>query len=457
MIRRRDLALRWRIAVLSGFAIALLSVAASLISYWVVRSSLFENLEQGLRADVSAVVRAQSERGPAQAALQQGPTGGLYIQLYNPQGEFVTSSDDTFGPRRAIPADELLAALAGPGMWRGELGGRPVRAALMANETPPSIAVVLAPTDFISVALRRLAEAMAFTALFLTLLSVFIGYLVAAAAMRPITDLAAIAAKLDAEHLDPIDYQGPSDEVSQLANVLNELMGRLRASFDAQRSFLAETSHELRTPLTSLQGFLDRAVRRAGPEMQDELEDARRIAQSMSRLVVDLLQLSRGELVREYDPHLLDPYHDILRPVAEEFFGVQLRARSGSLLLGDPERLRQLIRNLTANAVRASGDPSKVRLELEAAGQQLILRVRDEGSGISPETLPRIFEKFYHGRGGGTGLGLAIAKQIVDLHDGEITVESELGKGSVFSVRLPAYLESDEGDEGVPAEVMAGS
>ena len=262
--------------------------------------------------------------------------------------------------------------------------------------------------------------------------------------MRPITELAGLAAQLDPNHLEEIAYRGPKDEVGQLNEVLNGLISRLKVSIDAQRTFLAETSHELRTPLTSLQGFLDRAVRRADPEVREELNDAKRIAQTMARLVADLLQLSRGELVREVVPHLLDPYTDLLEPVAEEFPGVGLVGSPGELLLGDPERLRQLLRNLTANAVRATGDPGAVVLRLETQPDCITLEVADRGPGIPPEALPHIFDKFYKGAGGGAGLGLAIAKQIAEVHEGRIIVKSLAGEGTLFRVELPQLEDEEE-------------
>ena len=464
MIVRGGIPLRWRIAILSSLAVALLSIVAAFIAFAVVRSSLTGDLQRSLREDVvrvaqdyggvtgaegNAVEDETAEAAGTQAedsTLQippQGPTGGVVIQLYNAEGTFIAASDDDTQDYTAdnlvIPAS-VVASASEIIDWRGTLAGRPVRAAL----APVSFGVVavVSPSTYIGTALNQLARALAITGTALILLSSLIGYLVAAAAMRPITQLANLAAQLDPNHLAPIVYQGPKDEVGQLNYVLNDLIVRLRASMDAQRSFLAETSHELRTPLTSLQGFLDRAVRRAPPEVRSDLEDVRRIARTMSRLVADILQLSRGQLVREFVPHLLDPYFDILQPVAEEFPGVRLDAEPESLLLGDPERLRQLIRNLTANAVRATGDPKKVVLSLCQLDHSIVLSVCDSGPGIAPDILPNIFEKFYKGAGGGAGLGLAIARQIAEVHQGDIEVESVYGQGTTFRVTLPTFAET---------------
>lgn len=464
MVSRRGVALRWRIALFSSLAIAFLSVLASVAAYAVVRSSLVGDLRAALEVDVARVAAeyntVQDETGTAQTEgesegspngelapgdLQSVATGGVIIQLYSASGARFAASNDTDEVDNdfLLPTEIVTSALTQPRSWRGEIAGEAVQAALAPVRfgATEGVVAVLSPADYIGAALAQLARVLAVVAGVLILLSIVLGYLVAAAAAYPVTQLAAAAAQLGPDHLIPIEYTGPDDEVGRLSMVLNDLVERLKTSIDAQRTFLAETSHELRTPLTSLQGFLDRSVRRAPPSLRGDLEDAQRIARSMSRLVADLLQLTRGQLVREYVPHLLDPATDILRPVAEEFPGVRLEARSGSLLLGDPERLKQLVRNLTANAVRATENPRKVTLGLVTTDEHIVLLVRDRGPGISEELLPHLFEKFHKGAGGGAGLGLAIAKQIADAHSGSIEVDSFRGRGTTFRVTLPAVEE----------------
>lgn len=457
-LAQRGLSLRWRIATLSSVAIALLSIIASLTAYWVVQQSLHGDLRRALREDAQRVARIYGSdysngHDNDSPYLPEGPTGGVVVQIYSAQGQLLASSSDIFS-QAAIDPEQVSRSREELQEWQGELAQRRMRAALVPIGSGSAIVAVLSSTAFITAALQQLARALIITAVLLTVLSGVIGYLLAVAAMNPISQLAKRAAQLDPEHLTPIRIDHPDDprdELTQLSKVLNELIERLRRTIDMQRSFLAETSHELRTPLTSLQGFLERATRNAPPAIRRDLEDATRIAQSMSRLVADLLQLTRNDLTREFEPHLLDPYNDLLKPIAEEFTGVYLRGEAGGLLLGDPERLKQLMRNLTANAVRASGDPASVILRLEQSPEQHILSVYDLGPGIPPEVLPNIFNKFYKGAGGGAGLGLAIAKQIVEAHQGHIEVESHLGYGTTFRVSLPAFHDEDDDDAPAPA------
>ena len=446
MFIRRGLPLRWRIAGLTTLAITVLSLVASVTTYFVVQRSLITDLQARLRDDAVRVAQVYNEGvGSLQDVLS---VSSVFVQLYDPQGNLIVGA----GPFQdsetaAIDFDPRTLYELGPVTdWRDNLAGRPVQAAISISRV--GFVAVLAETSFISDALRQLARSLIFTAVALILLSTLAGYLVAYLSMRPLTYLARLAARLGPERLEPIGYEGPRDEVAQLAHVLNDLVARLKVASDAQRSFLAETSHELRTPLTSLQGFLDRASRQAYPGVKRDLDDAKRISHTMSRLVADLLQLSRGELVREIVPHLLDPYEDILRPVAEEYPGVRVVARAGETLVGDPERLRQLIRNLTANAVRAcGGDAQQVSLHLDAAETLIILEVKDSGPGIPDDILPLIFNKFYKGAGGGAGLGLAIAKQIAEAHGGTLSVKSTVGEGTIFRLTLPDIETGGETEE----------
>jgi two-component system, OmpR family, sensor kinase len=444
-LRTGGLPLTWRVAALAALAIAVLSLVAILAAYLVVRSSLHADLQRALRTDASTVAELYRQGGQGSVRSRvTGPTGGVVVQVYDPTGALLVASKPAFErPQAAIPPSDVASAEAGTLLWSGMLDGRPMEAALAPFDV--GVVAVLADPAYIGAALAGLSRALLLTAAIVVALSLLVGYLVAGAALRPITRLSRLAGELGPERLDPIPYEGPGDEVGRLTKSLNGLLARLREAMDAQRAFLAETSHELRTPLTSLQGFLERASRHADERSRRDVEDARRVSRGMNRLVEDLLQLSRGELVREVSPHLVDVCQDVLVQVREEFPGVHLAAEPTALVLGDPERLRQLVRNLTANAVRASAGGDGVRLALTGEGGVVWLRVEDDGPGIAPEVLPHIFEKFYKGAGGGAGLGLAIARQIARHHGGDISVESRPGR-TVFTVRLPRVELGDEGD-----------
>ncbi|HEX7000754.1 MAG TPA: HAMP domain-containing sensor histidine kinase [Trueperaceae bacterium] len=442
--RRPGLPLTWRVAVLAGAATALLAGLTLVVSYVIVRSGMYDDLRRSLRQDAASLAAVYATGEGSAGTSLTGPTGGVVLQVYGPGAQLLAASRTEWeSPLAAIPPDVIVGAGLVPTAWSGELLDQPVEVALAPFAV--GVVAVIADPSYIEQTLATLSRTLLVVAAALVVLSLLVGYLVAAASLRPVTRLARRVSRLEPDAIEPLEYDGPRDEVARLTETVNDLLARLRAARHAQRVFLAETSHELRTPLTSLRGFLDRAARRAGPAAAEDLEDARRVTGTMARLVEDLLQLSRGEIVREPNPHLVDLSQDVLRPVAAEFKGVSVAAESPALVVGDPVRLRQLVRNLVANAVRAATAPGSVTLRLttEGEGGMARIEVEDDGPGIPPDQQERIFEKFYKGAGGGSGLGLAIAQQVAKHHDGALTVESRPGR-TVFTVRLPLVQEEDE-------------
>jgi two-component system, OmpR family, sensor kinase len=150
----------------------------------------------------------------------------------------------------------------------------------------------------------------------------------------------------------------------------------------------------------------------------------------------DLLVLARGEVTRPLSPSLVD-LRDLLQRVLAEYPGVHLRANATAHVVGDPDRLMQVMRNLVRNGVQAVGTPEGVRLALEAGVEEHVLTVDDDGPGMDAETLPRVFERGFR-RGRGTGVGLTISKDVVELHGGTIEARSGHGGGACFVVRLPS-------------------
>ncbi|HNQ99573.1 MAG TPA: HAMP domain-containing sensor histidine kinase [Trueperaceae bacterium] len=429
------LALTWRVALLAGAAIALLAGLTMVVAYQVVRAGLYQELRRTIKEDARVVAALYSSgEGSAHTSLS-GPTGGVVLQVYDPAGNLLVASRPEFErPSAALPPTDVMAGRGVPTTWSGLVDGKKMEGALAPFEL--GVVVVLTDPAYIGAVLADLSRNLLIAAVLLVVVSLLVGYVVAAASLRPLSRLARLAGTLGPDHLEPIQYDGPRDEVGRLTAALNGLVERLRQALDSQRVFLAETSHELRTPLTSLRGFLDRAVRRAKPEVRDDLTDAQRVAGSMTRLVEDLLQLSRGQLVVDPNPHLVELRSDVLGPVADEFPGVRVASGQPALVLGDPQRLAQMVRNLTANAVRAASGTGAVTLGLESDGGFATVSVSDDGPGIPAEMLEKIFEKFYKGAGGGSGLGLAIARQVAEHHSGAIEVESWPGS-TVFRVRLP--------------------
>lgn len=217
--------------------------------------------------------------------------------------------------------------------------------------------------------------------------------------------------------------------------------------------FVANASHELRTPLASVLGFIETLQ---GPAKNDEAAREKFLgimadqARRMARLVGDLLSLSRIEQNQHIRPNtpidlrsIVSQIVDGLRAMAQES-AVDLRLAPGGpvVVLGDRDELLRLAENLIENAIKY-GAPAPVDVSVEMRDGQGWLTVRDHGPGIAAEHLPRLTERFYRVDAGasrakgGTGLGLALVKHIVARHRGQLSIQSELGKGATFAVSVP--------------------
>jgi heavy metal sensor kinase len=280
------------------------------------------------------------------------------------------------------------------------------------------------------------------------------GWLLARRALRPVDRMAETARRISAEQLAArLEDRGANDELSRLAQTLNEMLGRLDTSFRQIRQFSADASHELQTPLTILKGEIEVALRmpRTPEEYQRILKSALEEIDRVARLVEGLLLLARADAgVLRMDLQPVD-----LAQLVEDVYGqakVLADRRKITLLLGvmeplsirgDYERLRQVLLNLVDNGIKYTPSGGRVTLSLQRDGEWASLRVTDTGIGLSPGDQEKIFERFYRSaedrsRGeGGAGLGLCIARSIAEAHGGKIQVESTPGLGSTFTVLLP--------------------
>ncbi len=288
-----------------------------------------------------------------------------------------------------------------------------------------------------------------------------LGWIMAGQALKPIGRMTEAASAIqEAQDLTRrIQYSGPGDEVGRLAETLNRMLERLHRAYQVleeagagMRRFVSDASHELRTPLTTIRGNVE-LLRKMGdtdPQTRAEaLGDIAGEAERMSRLVSDLLALARADsgFRLEMGPvNLGTLLAEIIRQssiLAGEvaFTEVGAGALEGVSVRGNADSLKQLFLILLDNAFLYTGDGGSVQVEGRLQGDRVEVVVRDTGTGIAENDLPRIFDRFYRAdkarQSGGTGLGLAIARWIVEQHGGTIGVQSRVGEGSAFTIRLP--------------------
>ncbi|MEM7735054.1 MAG: ATP-binding protein [Deinococcota bacterium] len=245
------------------------------------------------------------------------------------------------------------------------------------------------------------------------------------------------------------------DELRELSETLNHMLGRLQESFDTQRRFTADASHELRTPVTAIAGHVNYLLRRTktSPEQNDSLIVIKREAERMGKLVADLLELARADAGFRVDRRnmniveVAEAVHMEIAPVAGQATINVAPAQSVLMVRGDFDRLKQVMLNLIQNALNAGS--TAITLALFEERGRVVVEIADNGPGIPHEAIPHLFERFYRvdearsTRGNGSGLGLAIVKWVVDQHEGNVLVESHAGEGTVFTIYIPG-LEVEE-------------
>lgn len=271
--------------------------------------------------------------------------------------------------------------------------------------------------------------------------------------LRLVNQLREAADSIDAGKLDVRLPEQGSNEVGDLARSINRLIDRLRRRADAQTRFVADASHELATPVAGIRGYTNilRAWGADDPDVRDEAVNAiDRESRRMARLTGNLLTLVRSEQALEIRSVRFDlnmSCREVLAVAGTRYADKQQRLigpEEGSLLMmGDPDRTEDVISILVDNAAKYTPEHGRVSVQTRRKRDIVIIEVSDTGPGIPAADLPNIFERFYRSdasrsRGtGGFGLGLAIAKSLAEELGGTIDVQSELGRGTTFTVRLP--------------------
>jgi signal transduction histidine kinase len=365
-----------------------------------------------------------------------------------------------------MPLDPAALGTAEPVYTNVNINGRAMRvltSPMFARGELLANVQAVALLDAVNDARERLLLVMSVAGLLAVVGSVLVGALLARRVLKPITDITAAAASIArTDDLSTrLPWTGPMDELGRLTSVFNEMMGRLQDLFSVQQRFVADVSHELRTPLTAMRGNLDIMKRYGMDELS--LEAIESETERMSRLVNDLLLLARadyGGLTLELEPLDLDTvaleaHRQAQVLVKDRDLMVTLPRFEPVRVLAHGDRMKQLLLNLLSNAIKFTPDGGRISLSVYADGADAVIQVADTGIGIAPEDHKRIFERFWQAdssrvRGAenadSSGLGLAIVKWIVEAHHGTIEVESALGQGSTFTVRLPLLTDHPDSD-----------
>jgi two-component system OmpR family sensor kinase len=459
----------FRVQLALRFALTMLAVIAGVgvAATWSLRVILHRELDGTLLqlAEVEALAGA-STSGP-DFAFHEGvflartrlPRSELtrFAELWDGAGEPVVRSANLGDRDLPLPPAAMAAARGGaPGLATHEWNGERLRSLVyplrlvgaMHGSHFLQVAAPLAPVDAVMWRFAGLVALLGVTGA----ATAFAGaWFFARLATRPAEQIAAQAQAIEAGTLSArITAHAEVVEYASLVAVLNAMLGRLRAAFEAQRRFVADASHELRSPLTVMRGDLDVALRRerTAEELRAVLERMREEVDGMTALAGNLLLLARADAglpasaLGEAD--LADVVDRVVARSAglAESAGVALAASAAPApVRGDGALLERALGNLVENAVRHAPRGTHVAVRCATSGGVATLEVEDDGPGIAPEHAAHVFDRFYRadparGRDAGAGLGLPIARAIAEAHGGGLTLVRER-PGALFRMTLP--------------------
>lgn len=440
------------LVVVSGLGIISASVAVSA----VMRDVLYNQVDDELIAAQNGWARTTNVFGLDLTG--RPPTEYSLIKIY-PDGAV-----RYLNPYESMPqVDELVIGAAPETVDSTSESNSTSEWRAMATERDGVITVVAKNLDSEQILLRGLALVQLMIAVVVLMLIAIAGFWFIRRALRPLRVVEKTASEIAAGDLDKRVPEWPQHtEVGQLASALNIMLAKLQASVEQaqgkeeqMRRFVGDASHELRTPLTSLRGYTE--LYRAGITDDVDMVLSKIDAESsrMSYLVEDLLALTRAEGTRlDIRPvDVLELSLSVASSARAAFTGRSINVANNTsgvpVVYGDASRLHQIILNLITNGLRHGGEEAEITIGLEKDNGDVLIKVIDTGRGMDPEVSSHIFERFYREDTsrtrdtGGSGLGLAIVKSLVEQHGGSISVESELGVGSTFTVRLPAAEEPE--------------
>lgn len=377
---------------------------------------------------------------------------GVNIIIYSKQGELLAGHNPTtFNKKVSLKSDEIQTIKDGNKEWivydfLHNVGGDEqvwVRGIMTMNQLSSTMNTIIVVT-LISFPLLILIAAVG-------------GYFITQRAFRPVQQMSDSASKIgDGKDLSKrINLQGSSkDEMYHLAQTFDKMFERLETSFESEKQFTSDASHELRTPTSVIISQCEYALsqRNNSKELEESLEVILRQSRKMSALISQLLLLARVDQGKhdtfQFEcinmSELTEIVVEELSLIQEASINITTNIEEDLFIKADQTLMMRLLMNLITNAIAYSKANGTVNMQLFRDETNIIGKVSDNGIGISEQHIAKIWDRFYRvdvartsSNNGNTGLGLSMVKWIIELHGGEITVESELGEGSTFTFKLP--------------------
>jgi two-component system, OmpR family, heavy metal sensor histidine kinase CusS len=443
----------WYIAVLLA-SLSIFGIAAFIAMKKGIERTVDENLEEQA-AGIEELMGRVLQEEPAQLAdeLREHAdlrTEGDFSQVCDQSGRWIYRS--RLMTSYNVPVPDVAAHSA----YNFETRGLPLRVwvrEVSAGGNKYRIQVALPMDDFYE-ALDRFKWVVLLLSPLLLVLASAGGYWLSRRALAPVDQITRAAQEINSNNLSRrLEVSQSGDELQRLSETLNSMLERLEASFNRITQFTADASHELRTPLALMRTTTEVSLR-TSQTIEDYREAQSQVLEELektSSLVEKLMLLARAdagvETLQRATVNLADCLREACKDgrILAEAKRVSFQENIGSPTLvveGDSHALHRLFLILIDNAVKYTPSGGSIRVALKRSDKSAMAEFQDNGIGIAPEDLPHIFDRFYRAdkarsrEFGGVGLGLSIARWVAEAHGGSIEVQSTLGKGSVFRVRL---------------------
>ncbi|MFD1676409.1 sensor histidine kinase [Alicyclobacillus fodiniaquatilis] len=465
--------LRYQLLSRSLLILAGLFLLIGVFQYVLMSRFLYQNTAQTIRNQVGTMpFQMWTQSGPNRLPPFVFATPGSTVSFIDQQGNLhvlIQPQGDEAVPHLSQQTYEAALTYGQHGgqyqIVRGDNGHKELVVLAPVGPHGQPAGIVQVSTDLRQLQHVLMRQLLIFVVL--ALIALMVGLLTFSSTLRrtlvPLSQMYDSVRRVDAGNMDErVVPDKAQSEIALLANSFNSMLERLSVSFAAERAakhrlrqFVADASHELRTPLTSIRGFIEVLLRQdnvPADQLQSALKSMLGESERLTKLVEDLLLLAK--LDREQALELTEARMDLVIAQMEDQLRLLAGDREVVLVLDvvharfDRDKMKQVLFNLFQNAVQhTSPETGRIGVSLVQA-EGVYLTVRDNGHGIAPEHKDKLFERFYRAdaarsrQQGGAGLGLAITKSIVAQHGGTIACESELGRGTTFTVWLPNDVKS---------------
>jgi len=477
--------LRFKLTLWYVLILGILLISFSTFLYFTLSKSLYRDVDNKLKSLAELIASESSSPlskfsfGTIDQALEASMNLkpiGKFIQVLDVSGNIGGKSDNLRNVQLPISLNALKNASKGSITFETNrtVGNTPLRIMtfpVVENSHVTKIVQIASSLEGVEDALNKLFLILIIAVPSTLILASLGGQFLAHKALKPVDNITQTARMITSQNLNQrINPPKVKDEISRLIETFNEMISRLDQSFRQMKQFSSDASHELKTPLTILKGEVEVMLRRerTSQEYQQTLKSNLEEINRMSQIVEDLLTLSKadtGEIrLNKEDISLTEILNEVIAQMDRLAKSKKLHLSASNHhqdihIFGDALRLRELFINLIENGIKYTEEGGSIHIILQKEyplptrdqsdrverekGEFVKIIVSDTGIGIAQEDEERIFNRFFRvdkarsREQGGSGLGLSICKWIVEAHQGKIEVESELGKGSSFVVRLP--------------------